>query len=48
MLKADLMEGDIPGRTTIRKRVEEVFQEHLDQLKKEMKVRAVFVEIFGT
>jgi hypothetical protein len=38
MLRKDLQDSDIPGRTTIRKRVDEVLTEHLCQLEKEMKV----------
>jgi hypothetical protein len=39
MLLEELQESDIPHRTTIRKRVEEVLSEHLDELEKEMAVR---------
>ena len=39
MLREELQESDIPHRTTIRKRVEEVLSEHLDELEKEMVVR---------
>lgn len=38
LLRKELKESDIPGRTTIRKRVEEVLAEHLVQLGEEMKV----------
>jgi hypothetical protein len=39
MLRKELRELDIPHRTTIRKRVEEVLSEHLDKLEREMAVR---------
>jgi len=39
MLREELKESDIPHRTTIWKRVEEVLSEHLDELEKEMAVR---------
>jgi hypothetical protein len=39
MLRKELRESDIPHRTTIRKRVEEVLSEHLDKLEHEMAVR---------
>jgi hypothetical protein len=38
MLRADLRDTDIPGRTTLRSRVTELFNEHLEQLETEMKV----------
>lgn len=38
MLREELRASDIPGRTTIRRRVEEVLEEHLDKLETEMKV----------
>ena len=39
MLRKELRESDIPGRTTIRKRIEEVIEEHLDKLEDEMAVQ---------
>ena len=39
MLRKELRESDIPGRTTIRKRIEEVYEEHLEKLRGEMEVR---------
>ena len=39
MLRRELRESDIPGRTTIRKRIEEVYEEHLEKLRGEMEVR---------
>ena len=38
MLRKELNESDIPGRTTIRKRVEEIFEEHLCELQRDMNV----------
>jgi len=38
MLRKELNESDIPGRTTIRKRIEEIFEEHLCELQREMNV----------
>lgn len=42
MLREELRESDIPGRTTIRKRIEEVLDEHLDQLEKDLKVSSQY------
>ena len=41
MLKADLQDSDIPGRTTLRKRIEELLKEHLDALAIELQVRSL-------
>jgi hypothetical protein len=38
MLREELSDSDIPCRTTIRHRIEEVFEEHSCELKQEMKV----------
>jgi hypothetical protein len=38
MLREELEESDIPGRTTIRNCVDELFQEHINRLKRDMKV----------
>lgn len=38
MLRETLSDSDIPKRQTLRRRVEEVFEDHLQQLKCEMKV----------
>jgi len=38
MLKPDLKESDIPGRTTLHDRVLEMLKEHLDTLEEDMKV----------
>jgi len=38
MLKKDLTEKDIPGRSTMRNRIDGMYQDHLDKLKVEMKV----------
>jgi hypothetical protein len=43
MLRKELRESDIPGRTTIRKRIEEVFQEHLKELECNLRVRLCVV-----
>ena len=42
MLRSELRESDIPHHTTIKKCVEEVLEEHLDQLRKDMKVCSFF------
>jgi hypothetical protein len=42
MLKADLTESDIPGRTTLSTRILEMFEEYLDVLETEMRVRIKF------
>ena len=39
MLRKELRESDIPGRTTIRKQIEEVIEEHLDKLEDEMAIQ---------
>jgi hypothetical protein len=38
MLKKDLQEKDIPGRTTIRERIDKMAEDHLKELAEEMKV----------
>lgn len=38
MLREELKDSDIPHRTTIRNRILEVWDEHLDRLQKEMEV----------
>jgi hypothetical protein len=38
MLREELSDSDIPCCTTIRHRIEEVFEEHLCELEREMKV----------
>jgi len=38
MLKPDLKESDIPGRTTLSKRALELLVEYFDELEAEMKV----------
>jgi len=38
MLKKDLTEKDIPGRSTMRTRIDSMYQDHLQRLKGEMKV----------
>ena len=38
MLRPDLKESDIPGRTTLYNQVLEILQEHLDLLEDDMKV----------
>ena len=38
MLKPDLKESNIPGRTTLHDWILELFEEHLDTLEEEMKV----------
>jgi hypothetical protein len=38
LLRQDLKESDIPGRTTMRKEIEKAFQDHLKKLEEEMAV----------
>ena len=38
LLRQELKESDIPGRSTIRKRIEKVYQDYLKQLENEMAV----------
>jgi len=38
LLCQELKESDIPGRSTIRKRIEKVYQDYLKQLENEMAV----------
>ena len=38
MLREELKDSDIPHRTTIRKRIMEIWDEHLDILQDQMKV----------
>lgn len=40
LLRKELKESDIPSRTTIRNRIEETFQKHLEDLGAEMKVHS--------
>jgi hypothetical protein len=42
MLREELRDSDIPSRTTIRKRVDEVLDQHLAQLKRDMAVRPLY------
>ncbi|KAJ7763564.1 hypothetical protein DFH07DRAFT_738672, partial [Mycena maculata] len=46
MLRAELRDQDIPHRTTIRKRIIEVWDEHLDTLERELGVRFFFLVPF--
>ena len=39
MLRAELKDSDIPHRTKIRKRIMEIWDEHLNTLQQEMAVR---------
>jgi hypothetical protein len=38
MLRKELKESDIPGRTTIRKTIDEMQESHLENLEDELKV----------
>jgi hypothetical protein len=38
LLRQELKESDIPGRTTIRNRIEKAYQVQLEELEKEMAV----------
>jgi hypothetical protein len=42
LLRQELKESDIPGRTTMRKEIEKAFQDHLKNLEEEMAVWNVF------
>jgi len=39
MLRQELKDSDIPHRATIRRRIEEIWEEHLKGLEDELKVR---------
>ncbi len=41
MLREELTDGDIPHRTQLRERIMETWQEHLQQLSKDMSVSAI-------
>ena len=43
MLRKELKDSDIPHKTTIHDRVEEILTEHFDKLKNEMDVRMLFI-----
>ena len=45
MLRKELRDSDIPHKTTIRDRVEEVLMEHFDNLEKEMHVSKSFIHL---
>lgn len=46
LLRKELRDSDIPHHTTIRTRVDEVLQEHLASLEKEMAVRElIFIQL---
>jgi hypothetical protein len=38
LLRQELKESDIPGRTTIHKKIEKAYQDYLKQLEEEMAV----------
>jgi len=38
LLRQELKESDIPGRTTIRNRIDKAYQDYLKQLEEEMMV----------
>jgi hypothetical protein len=40
MLREELQSSDIPGRSTMRARIHELLDGHLDQLEAEMKVKS--------
>jgi hypothetical protein len=46
LLRETLEDQDIPHRTTIQKRVFELFNDHLDTLEAEMKVRSLFLLVY--
>jgi hypothetical protein len=43
MLRETLKESDIPGRTTIRERIDKMAEDHLKELEEEMKVSLLFI-----
>ncbi|KAJ6576013.1 hypothetical protein DFH09DRAFT_914990, partial [Mycena vulgaris] len=43
MLRAELKDSDIPHRTKIRKRIMEIWDEHLNTLQREMAVREYYI-----
>ena len=43
MLREELKDEDIPHRTTVRNRILQIWDEHLEQLSSEMQVRAHFL-----
>jgi hypothetical protein len=42
LLRKELQESDIPGRSTIRTRIEQAYEEHMNQLEQEMAVNEFF------
>ena len=46
MLREDLKNSDIPHRTTIRKQIMEIWDEHLDMLQDQMKVNSFWYLVF--
>ena len=42
LLRQELKESDIPGRTTIRNRIEKAYEDYLKQLEEEMAVCILF------
>ena len=47
MLWKELKESDIPGRTTIRNRIEKIYIQHLEELAEELKVYIfTFINIY--
>jgi len=38
MLRGELKESDIPGRTKIREKIDAMYEEHLEKLEKELQV----------
>jgi len=42
LLRQELKESDIPGRTTLRNRIEKAYEDHMKQLEEEMMVCILF------
>ena len=42
LLREELKESDIPSHTTMRNRIEQVYEEHMEQLEGEMTVNQFF------
>ena len=47
MLKSDLADSDIPSRSTLRRRIEDMFEEHLKDLEREIKVRITLLALIS-
>jgi hypothetical protein len=48
LLRQELKESDIPGRTTLRTKIDKAYQDYLKKLKEEMAVCIIFFIGEGT